>query len=451
MWRASSRAMPRACRHCAPGPLAEAKALFSPVLFPVDGDAITDDVFREAELYEDGIAKIVHGAQLDVRAADPSVPERGDRIQLAWDDEQVAAWLNRMVEKTAPNADALKIDAPTGVAGFRVDAREAGDPSWHSLVRIASRGPLRLGAHVLRAFDGEGVIEVLPSQHATAKDGTYWLPPYFASWRGGSLALVDSGLTALHAQLAGAFTPAERASLLGREQVFAPVEDAAVQLRYGRRYDFRVRLADLTHGGPDWQTADAALPGTSILSIDFMRRHKPGPLNRLVDVPEAEPTTIVLEKPRLGYPEALFAGASMADIKADFDAIQASIGLDADGNRITGLPREAGVFDPAVTKVRIAVAVKSLSGDLATHGLLYETERDMPDARLVVPLMFEQHSTLDSFSAAQPLNGPLVLPTAREVRLTFTPLGHRHSRLLRHRRCPPRHAHRDHRPARIGQ
>ena len=43
--------------------------LFSAVLFPVDGDEITDDVFREAELYGDGLAKIVHGAQLDVRAA----------------------------------------------------------------------------------------------------------------------------------------------------------------------------------------------------------------------------------------------------------------------------------------------------------------------------------------------------------------------------------------------
>ena len=33
-----------------PGPLAEAKALFSPVLFPVDGETITDDIFRESEL-----------------------------------------------------------------------------------------------------------------------------------------------------------------------------------------------------------------------------------------------------------------------------------------------------------------------------------------------------------------------------------------------------------------
>ena len=213
----------------------------------------------------------------------------------------------------------------------RVDVGEAGDPSWHSLVRVASRGPLRLGTHVLRGFDGESVIEVLPTQHATATTGTYWLPPYFASWRGGSLALADAGLAALHAQLSGSFTPTERASLLGREQVFDPVEGDAVLLRYGQRYDFRVRLADLTRGGPDWQTADPVMPGTSILSIDFKRRHKPGPLNRLEDVPEAEPTTIVLEKPRLGYPEALFAGASMADLKADFDAIQESVHVDADG------------------------------------------------------------------------------------------------------------------------
>ena len=276
------------------------------------------------------------------------------------------------------------------------------------------------------------MIEVLPSQHHR-RGHTYWLPPYFASWRGGSLALVDSGLTALHAQLAGAFTPAERASLLGREQVFAPVADAAVQLRYGRRYDFRVRLADLTHGGPDWQVADAALPGTSILSIDFMRRHKPGPLNRLVDVPEAEPTTIVLEKPRLGYPEALFAGASMADIKADFDAIRRA---SASTPMATGSPASARSRRLRSGRHQSAHRRRGevVERRLATHGLLYETERDMPDARLVVPLMFEQHSTLDSFSAAQPLNGPLVLPTAREVRLTFT-RSDSTPRLLRHRRC----------------
>ena len=405
------------------GPLATVQAIFSPVLFPVDGDAITDDVYREAELYADGLAKIVHGAQLDGRAADPTVPERGDRIQLAWDDEQVATWLNRMVEKTAPNTDALKVDAPTGVAGFRVDVRETGAGAWHSLVRIASRGPLRLGDHVLRPFNGEGVIEVLPTQHATAAHGTYWLPPYFASWRGGSMALSDSQLAALHAQLAGAFTPAERVSLLGREQVFEPVEDDAVRLRYGHSYDFRVRLADLTRGGPDWQVADAAPPGTSIVSIAFMRRQRPGRLNRLFDVAEAEPTTVVLEKPRLAYPEALFAGASMADLKADLDTIQQSIGVDADGNRMTGLPREAGVFDPAVTTVRISVSVKLLSADLAPRGLLYETERDIPGDRLVLPLLFENHPTLDTFSAAQPSNGPLVLPTAREVTLTCIAVG----------------------------
>ena len=125
----------------------------------------------------------------------------------------------------------------------------------------------------------------------------------------------------------------------------------------------------------------------------------------------------------MGYPEALFAGAPMADLKSDFDAIQASISIDADGKRITGLSREAGVFDPAVTTVRIAVAVKLLSGDLAPYGLLYETEREMANDRLVVPLTFEPHATLDTFTAAQPSNGPLVLPTAREVRLTFTALG----------------------------
>lgn len=396
------------------------RAIFAAVLFPVDGGGVGDDVFREAEVYDDGLAKQVHGAQLDVSAADRLVPERGDSIQLAWDDEQIAIWLNRQVERL-PNQE-LKVDAPSGVAGYRVDVRPTGAQAWSSLLRVESRGALALGPHALRPYDGEHVIEVVPVQHATEAGKTFWLPSYFAAWRGRSLALSNPDLVALHAHVAGDIPAGAPAQLLDREQVFDAVADDEVMLRYGSRYDFRVRLADLTRGGPGWKTPDPEVPGDSIVSIDFTRHHKPGPLNRLVRPPHDDPETIVLEKPRLGFPEALFAGATLADIKADLDAIRQSR---TSPDQTTWIVREAGAFDPDVVSVEIVASVKTLSNDLDAYGVLYTTERDMPQgvSELTLSLQFENRATLDGFDVDQPSNGPLRLPTAREIRLTLTPIG----------------------------
>src|SRR5262249_21317657 len=150
-------------------PLAGARPLYAPVLFPVDGGGVADDVFREAERYDTGFARLVHGSQAE---------GRGDAIRLAWDDEQVAEWLNRHVDPAQ--------DAPVGTAGYRVDVRRPGE-SWTSLQRIASIGHLTLGASDLGTFDGESVVEVVPAQIAPARAGQFWMPPYFATWRGGSL------------------------------------------------------------------------------------------------------------------------------------------------------------------------------------------------------------------------------------------------------------------------
>ena len=66
-----------------------------------------------------------------------------------------------------------------------------------------------------------------------------WLPSYFASWAGGSLALADPN----------PFAIADHMDALG-ERVYEPVGADWVALRYGNDYRFRVRLMDLTGGGP---------------------------------------------------------------------------------------------------------------------------------------------------------------------------------------------------------
>lgn len=236
-------------------PLNGARSLYAAVLFQVDGAAVADDVFREAERYDLGFAHMVHGAQSE---------EGGDAIRLAWDDEQVAEWLNRQVDPMA--------EAPMGTAGYRVDVRRQGDAQWNSLVRIASAATLRLGPHELDPFEGEAVVEVVPAHR-----GEFWMPPYFTTWRGSSLALTDQNLVRLHENPELANPDAEP-YLLNRERSFLPVDDKLVPLLYGHTYEFRVRLADLTRGGPPAGDDIPPISG-AITTIPFQRRTQPGQIN----------------------------------------------------------------------------------------------------------------------------------------------------------------------------
>jgi hypothetical protein len=258
-------------------------------------------------------------------------------------------------------------------------------------------------------------VEALATQHSPASAGQFWLPSYFTTWRGASLVMADQNLVRLHED-----SPTASPHLLGREKTFVPVADDVVTLRYGRTYEFRVRLVDLTRGGPDWNAQHPEPPGTSIASIAFKRRKRPGPIAivaRPGDVDPAPPTprSIVIAKPRLGYPEATFTGqATFEDVRQDALALQA-----VDPKK----RQEASVFDPDVVAVAIRVDVKALSGDRAEFFRLYETTREMPADMLTIDLDFQDVPTLLAFSSSQPDDGPLALPSAREVRLTLVAMG----------------------------
>jgi hypothetical protein len=380
------------------------RSIFAAVLFPVfnaPGNFIADDIYREAEIYDDGLAKRVHCVQS---------AGRGDSIQLAWDDEQIAEWLNRQVQVNG--AGDLKIDAPNGISGYRVDVRRHGDGDWNSLQKIASRGDLMLGPLALGSFTGEAAIEVLPAQISPNRAGLFWFPSYFATWRGSSLALTDQDLSNIHAR-PDMQVPEAGPRLLNREKSFVPVDDKLVPLQYGETYDFRVRLADLTRGGPDATADQPDPPGSSVTTVTFRRRLLPGPIE-ILERPQPDLRQVRIAKPRLGYPELLFTGAAtVADLEKDLDAIS------ADPN----LTREAGVRDPDVLSVEIQVEVKALDGDLQTYLPLYTTGRPFNAQDMTLALNFQDHGTLGSLPAVQPSAGPLNLPTARDVRLVFTAIG----------------------------
>ena len=377
--------------------------LFSALLFPVTdlpANTILDGIFLEAERYQDGFAKLVHCAQ---------TVDRGDGIQLAWEDEQIAEWLNRQLQRD-PVSGELLMTAPLGVSGYRIDVRNVRGGGWNSLVAVKS-GDLHLGPLSLGSFDGETVVEVSPAQISPKQPGAFWFPSYFATWHGSSLALSDADLVRLHARndVQDATTPP---NLLNRDENFVPVGDKLVPLLYGETYEFRVRMADLTRGGPDVTAATPDPARHSVSRVTFQRRKAPGP----VEIRQRPPKVIrrvLIARPRLGYPEVLFTGAPFSDLEIDLNKISAD----------RTITREISLPDPDVVSVRIQVQVRALAGDTAEWLPLYETSRPWDEDELLLEFDVQDHPTLLTIDVNQPDAGKLVLPSARDLRLTLTGVG----------------------------
>jgi hypothetical protein len=397
-------------------PLSVARPLFSPVFFPVDlsiPPGPYDDVFQEVENYNDGFAKAVHGIQpqyLDPlnEVDDGTRPAKEIGIRLGWDDEQVTIWLNRQID---PNA--VSLDVPLGVAGYRVDARlQGGIGTWFSLCQVTSA--VKIGPTAVGNFAGEMNVEPTPSQPDGEILGDYWLPSYYTHWTGPCLVAVD----VLGRQLMGDPTYAGPYPVTG--------VDPGVALEYGNTYEFRVRLADHTGGGPA-STDTPSVPGPSpLFTIPFRRWIRPRAVRVVEDLPNVPdptnpPAQIHLLRPLLGYPDYVFTGAANADadLIADIPSAQAE-------------KREVGLADPDVTTVQITVEVRALGLDEQAGGgtdsgyhPVFTTTRTFPNdpaVPLEIDLAWADVHNVDTLSPA-PTTGPIPVPTARDVRLVFTSIG----------------------------
>ena len=309
-----------------------------------------DQVFPEAEQYDDGFAKLVHGAQprhaalLETSHSTlPAVKDVG--IQLGWDDEQVAIWLNRQLGINALDPGVDPPASPMGVAGYRVDVFDDARNQWQSLVQV-SAAQLLLGDLDIGPFDAELSVEVLPVNPNGRVGGEFWLPSYFTAWAGFSLAVADPNPFAL----AGAL------DALGT-RVYEPVGADNVALRYGTTYRFRVRLMDLTGGGPGTDRAPLYPAPHGETSVPF-RRYVPPKAVRVTAEP-ARPIVgaahFEIGRPELAYPDVAFTG-KYAD----------PIGLlmaQADAAKLD--ERDPALADPDVTHLRVDVQVRTLNGDPA--------------------------------------------------------------------------------------
>jgi hypothetical protein len=425
--------------------LGKPRQLFAAVVFPVDASgAIDDKAFSVAETYDDGFAQVVHVNQPQANDAvlgDGNISAASDiGVQIGWDDEQVLAWhINQIqIMNDRISGPGLVAQTPLGVQGYRVDVADVTSnpavPTWHSLVVASVKLPQGFGK-----FDGELAIEpaaVRPQDPTNPNQvsGDAWLPLYFANWRGGSLAVVDPVVPAM----------------LAAKPITATPDPIGTLLSYGRSFAFRVRLADLSGGGAIVTDAPVNADPADVAAIDFRRavppkkpgvqlnfsKAKPGGSYGSWPPPEyviPEPESVLFTRPLIGYPEVLYTGLG------DTDAHRGQIVEYFTKHAQPGSGIVVGLPDPDVQILQIVVEVRTPLHDVAGDGVvsapfrqLYTTTREFPplpegptptDPGLPVDIAYVDAPSIVDWAAIQPSTGPLVIPRARDVRITARALG----------------------------
>jgi hypothetical protein len=415
------------------------RALFAAVEFPLDGEGgtPTDDAFRIADAYSDGFAKLVHSAQPASSAAavgDGRLAPGSDLgIEIGWDDEQVVRWHNDQLDllraRTGGTLGSAK-QTPLGVHGYRVDVADVTPttpggpfppPAWQSLCRVTTTLPSSLGT-----FTGELCIEPVPAQPYSTALADAWLPRYFATWRGGSLCEPDPVPKALTTRTAP-------------DKPSRTAVDLTTLLSYGHVYSFRVRLGDLSSGGPG--VGDAPVnPGPASIATQIFQRLVPpkAPVVQQLDdngkpiVPQpgvaSAPASLVVRRPSIVYPEVLYT--HLGDQAAWRDTIRDTLVASATG----GAKGIAGLPDPDVAAVAIEVRVRHPLHDIGTEDgvfvTLYTTSRRLSpttgerplstDPGTTIPIVYVDEPSIVSWSpTGQPVTGPLLIPRGRDVQITL--------------------------------
>ena len=431
--------------------LTGAQSLFAAVLFPVyptvptATSVVVDPAQYEADLYATGFTQIVHAyqpvsADAIVGNDNTLVPGTDAGFQIGWDDEQVTAWLNRQVQAAqAMFAQNPADEFPLGVQGYRVDAREVSDgtadpasptPAWNSLVTVSAT--VAAGDSFTATGTEELAIEPTPVGNG-ASPTNFWLPRYFAHWRGRSLIVADKygyafgtgGPPAAYPQNPGA--PQFSGSLS---------EILSIGLRYGQWYQFRARLSDLTGGGPAIGDSD---PGAGVATIQFLRHVPPKAVGVTLDVPSA-PATILVSRPRLNYPEMVFSGAAddtdLDNFLAEVQAVSGTPPIPASSYPSVSMP------DPDVVTLEIIVeaqapkhdtgnpasmrdmAAPPEAGDLdGTFRVVYRQQIPFSGASVSLTMNPQAIADIVPWTPPTPPGTTIVVPTGRNLRVRLRGLG----------------------------
>ncbi|MDH6243827.1 hypothetical protein [Mycobacterium sp. OTB74] len=442
-----------------------ARPLFAATLLPVvippaTPSADLDHAQREAATYDDGFAQVVHSNQpttIDAATlgADGTPPASDAGIQLGWDDEQITAWLNGQLDLLNVRADpsthpaANVAEAPLGVQGYRVDVRPAGgQQSWSSLCEVIGTVGFTqqaYGGNAATPIDGELWLAPAPVRPTAGTPGhpnndgnanPSWLPLYFALWTGGSLVLADP---VVH-MLATAFSATPTSNPVSPPPTPPnPRADlsAVPPLRYGADYDFRVRLVDLTGGGPGPGAQPVHAGAVPMTTVEFRRWVPPKALVVATDdnpqpypaVPPAQRPihTLSVRRPRIGYPEALFAGVDPATFAlANLATLIAQ--ARANGDVLDIADPDVGSFT-VIVEAKMPVHDGGVAGTAAnevdgTYRVIYAVTFDFgvdPDSEITLTLDYTNVDDIGSMGPPAAGVTTLPIPTARDVRIRLQP------------------------------
>lgn len=452
--------------------LKDDRQLFAPVLFPVKSTPFNnttyDAVIQESILYNDGFAKIIHANQPInqdlLNELDPSNPPLKDvGIRLGWDDEQLTIWGNRQL-KQQDEVTEQPIDAPLGVFGYKIDVKKPGDENWFSQNLIVAPQDISFGAEqIIKANQPfELSLEVHPSSHGDTINEGFWMPMYYTSWNGKSNAIPDKEAQEIHQLYSENIVPVDNrgdANALNNVpktsyHPYIQEVGSKVPLLYGEDYEFRIRMMDISGGGPT--VADQALNGgqnpvakahftrnigASALQIvnseDFFHAQKK---NDVKDMSILENVlnggnTLTIKRPLLSYPSVLYTGKykdAAKRLKEKITNIPAPANLNQRNEYIVGLP------DPDVNSFKMVVEVKSLEMDnaLSENGnesyiFLFEKVFEIPknavtenyDLEATIKITYQDYESINpkAFDIIG-AEDELVLPTSRHLRISAIPL-----------------------------
>ncbi len=453
------------------------RQLFGAILFPVvskpsDLKGQFDELKIEAADYDDGYAKIVHAMQpvsANILSEEPDEihVQKELGIRLGWDDEQILIWQNRQW-LADPSTPGQRVDAPLGVFSYRVDVREITLPAapWNSLTRVRNNSGLMLGGKIIseRGKELETGVQVFPTQLNASSGSDFWLPSYFTQWYGQSLVLPDNKA----AELDGTGVLANPGSYSninknGQDNITAkpgqkaglydPLLPENFDLKYGHEYEFRVRLSDLTGGGPKLEENELNDAPKTTSGLYFKRYLAPKQLKlvpldplpgKVVDsVKFLEGNSFDVYRPRLGYPALLFTEMDTAVAFQKLIDDKNFLYPDPTNASLVTETRTVSSYDPDVDKMMVIVEVKSLLMDnLASANKrepylpLYSTFRNFPeDTEEPFSIELEYQNANSIFNPKEDLgdfasfitnisdnDSPIVVPTSRDIRITLVPV-----------------------------
>jgi hypothetical protein len=424
---------------------------------------ILDEMFIEAAEYDDGFCKIVHNYQpvsnsLLKEVQDDEHPVTNDiGIRMGWDDEQISIWHARQM---ALDASGKRPDAPPGVFQYRIDVRiKSEDPlnpnKWIPLCRVRYDKDVFLDETLIgqHGDELEMGVEIYPAQLDANTTGSFWLPSYFSQWIGNSIVLQDEDAIAIYHKDELAANnlghsefdiPGEKLKTATKNDNYKAVGLDQIQLLYGNEYEFRVRMADITGGGPAIDASPVYNSPAPFSNIRFLRHVIPQTLNFVTPLPVIDTQIFTgdklsVKRPLLGYPSVLFTGGYKNAVQKLIDDSNVVIATNA--------KRDIGLYDPDIDRIQIIVEVRSLSMDTTilkndpkdNFAFLYGTERAFSgnlDKQLDVDFTFIDAPVL-KFTGSQQLpdlglhtggktdidqRDDLVLPITRDIRITVRAL-----------------------------